>query len=502
MGSLCSYDGGHRPTLDEVSANLRAGADWVGRRDLPDIDGWADFIAAPELVHQRLISRLQEDRCPSVAHTFPLPKPGKGEVRKMAWLNPYDDLFLRILVGRVALAVEAAMGPDVFSHRLADGPPGWSVRDARESFELLREHAWALLSEACCNAIAVADLRHYYPSIAPEVLMDALYQTASPRGAVGLIGGFLRELGPLGAPGGLPIGPEASGLLGNVMLLEVDEAISSRARGHARYTDDSWIFLRAESEWPDVLEIYTAAVSDLGLEVNTSKVAVHPKGSEGAQNAIQHGQIAYLTSAAARYRTPQRSTEEIREELDRDEPDWNVIGFHLGSLRYKRSAHGLNVLYECPQVLNELPRLAGQYLWEFTNSQKTRNQIDRDWLVEQATARPAAQSAAGQLQLCRVASQIRMGKRHGKSLEEFVVNGSPGHHAPLRAWAAKAWGSSEAHRSARAVEYACDFGDFSVRRAFALTLPPDASTPSRRSCWRRKLRVVDPDLEPTLARLD
>ena len=343
-------------------------------------------------LHQRLISRLQEDRCPSVAHTFPLPKPGKGEVRKMAWLNPYDDLFLRILVGRVALAVEAAMGPDVFSHRLADGPPGWSVRDARESFELLREHAWALLSEACCNAIAVADLRHYYPSIAPEVLMDALYQTASPRGAVGLIGGFLRELGPLGAPGGLPIGPEASGLLGNVMLLEVDEAISSRARGHARYTDDSWIFLRAESEWPDVLEIYTAAVSDLGLEVNTSKVAVHPKGSEGAQHAIQHGQIAYLTSAAARYRTPQRSTEEIREELDRDEPDWNVIGFHLGSLRYKRSAHGLNVLYECPQVLNELPQLAGQYLWELTNSQKTRNQIDRDWLVEQATARPAAQS--------------------------------------------------------------------------------------------------------------
>ena len=50
-------------------------------------------------------------------------------------------------------------------------------------------------------------------------------------------------------------------------------------------------------------------------------------------------------------------------------------------------------------------------------------------------------------------------------------------HVPLRTWAATAWGSSRAHRPGRAVDYACEFGDFSVRRAFAATIPTDASTP-------------------------
>ena len=502
MRSSYPHGGGHRPSLAEVSANLRAGAEWAGKRDLPDIDAWADFNAVPGLVHQRLISRLTEGRCPSAAHTFPLPKPGTNEVRRMAWLNPYDDLYLRIVAGRVATAIDAALGRDVFSYRLAGEPPGWSVKNRKQSFELRRDRGRELLADERCDALGVADVRHYYPSIAPDVLMDALCQIASPRGAARLISRFLRELSPMGTPTGLPIGPEASGLLGNIVLSGVDEAISCHTRGHVRYTDDSWIFLRAESEWPEVYEIYVASVSDLGLKVNTSKVAVHPKGSEGAENAIQHVHIAYLTSTPARYRTPQSSVEEIREELDREEPDWSIVGFNLGSLRSAKSARGLSLLYEYPQILNELPQNAGQYLSALAGSKKSRKQIDRDWIVDQATAPPNSRSLAGQLQVCRVASQIRLGKDHGKCLEAFATDSSLRHHAPLQAWAAKAWGASEAHAPGRAVDYACHFGDFSVRRAFVLTVPPAASTPSNRSCWRRKLRSVDPDLDPTLARLD
>ena len=99
--SRCCGDD-HRPTLVEVRESLRAGAIWVGARDLPDVDAWADFEAAPGLVHQRMVSRLKEGRCPSLARAFPLPKPGKDEVRRMAWLNPYDEIFLRIIVGRVS----------------------------------------------------------------------------------------------------------------------------------------------------------------------------------------------------------------------------------------------------------------------------------------------------------------------------------------------------------------------------------------------------------------
>ena len=501
MHTSRSRGGGHRPTLAEVSANLRAGAVWAGEHDLPDVDAWADFNAAPALVHQRMVSRLKEGRCPSVAATFPLPKPGKNEVRRMAWLNPYDDLYFRIVVGRAAAAIDAALGSDVFSYRLEDEPPGWSVQDVRRAFHLRRERGEALLADGRCKAMAVTDLRHYYPSIAPEALIATLDKTTAPRGAVRLIGRFLCELAAMGAPPGLPVGPEASGLLGNIVLLAIDEAVADRVLGHVRYMDDSWLYLRSESEWSEVYGIYTASLSALGLEVNTSKVAVHPKGNGGAENAIQHGHIAYLVSGHAKYRTPEMAADEIRSQLEQSEPDWAVVSFHLGSLRHTRSAAGLSVLQMHPQILQEVPRNTGKYLATLAADKQMRAKIDHDWLIEQATGIHTSRSLAGQLQVCRAASQLRMSKEHGKRLEEMATDSGLMQHTPLQAWAARAWGSSRAHSPGRAVEYACHYGDFSVRRAFALTIHPDSSTPSKRSCWRRKLGSVDADLLPTLARL-
>ena len=498
--SRCCGDD-HRPTLVEVRESLRAGAIWVGARDLPDVDAWADFEAAPGLVHQRMVSRLKEGRCPSLARAFPLPKPGKDEVRRMAWLNPYDEIFLRIIVGRVSSSIDAALGPDVFSYRLVDPPPGWSVQDVREAFRLRRERGKRLLADECCIALAVTDLRHYYPSITPEVVMEALRKAESSSAAISAIGGFLRELVAVGAPAGLPVGPEASGLLGNIVLLTVDEAVSERIHGHIRYMDDSWMFLRAGSEWPEVYEAYTASASTIGLEANTSKVAVYDKCSGAAENAMQHEEIAYLISDDSRHRTPQMSAEHLRSQLSLEDRDWALVSFLLGSLRHARNAEGLAALYDYPEVLQEMPRHTGRYLTALAICKQSRGQIDRDWLIDRATGPHTSRSLAGQLQACRVASQLRLGKHHGERLEELATDTNLRCHVPLQAWAAKAWGASKAHKPGRAVEYACHLGDFSVRRAFALTIHPDASTPSRRACWRRKLSSVDADLEPTLARL-
>ena len=501
MNSTRSGGGGHRPTREEVTANLLAGAAWAGQRDLPDVDAWADFNAAPDMVHERLVSRLREDRCPSLAGAFPLPKLGKDEVRKMAWLNPYDEVYLRIIVGRAATAIDAALGPDVFSYRLQDDAPGWSVQDVKRAFELRRERGEALLADRRCNAMAVSDMRHYYPSVVPEALTGALDRVAAPRGAVRLIGRFLGELGAIGGPRGLPVGPEACGLLGNIVMLAVDEAVANYVLGHIRYMDDSWLYLRSEDDWPRVYDIYRAAASTLGLEANTSKVAIHSKDNGDARDAMQHEQIAYLLSGAAGYRTPQMTAEDIRSQLDREEPDWALIGFHLGSLRHHRSTYGLSILYDDSTILYEMPRNTGHYLTSLAADKQIRNKIDHDWLIERVTAPHTARSLAGQLQACRVASRLRLNKEHGNRLEELATDHQLRRHTPLQVWAARAWGSSKAYSPGRAVDYACHYGDFTVRRAFALTIHPDSSTPSKRSCWRRKMRSVDPDLAPTLVRL-
>ena len=192
----------------------------------------------------------------------------------------------------------------------------------------------------------------------------------------------------MGAPRGLPVGPEASGLLGNIVLLGVDEAVAGHVLGHVRYTDDSWLFLRSASDWPEVCEIYGAAASALGLEANASKVEVHSKANGEAANAMQHERIDYLVSGAAGFRTPEMAADEIRSQLDRDEPDWLLIRFHLGSIRYRRSTVGLPILDETPSILDEIPSSVGQYLTSLATDKKTRSKIDHDWLMERVTGPP------------------------------------------------------------------------------------------------------------------
>ena len=104
-------------------------------------------------------------------------------------------------------------------------------------------------------------------------------------------------------------------------------------------------------------------MSDLGLEVNAAKVEVHPKGSDAAEHIIQHGHIAYLTSPAAGYRPPQRSADELRQELQRDEPDWVLAKFHSGFAEIcAESVRALPILYEQPRLLQEIPHSVGHYV--------------------------------------------------------------------------------------------------------------------------------------------
>lgn len=490
------------PSRAEVAANLRAGAPSTRKRALPDVDAWVDFNAAPELVHERLGIRLKEGRCPSAASTFPVPKPGSDEVRWVVWLNPLDELYFRILVGRVASIVDGALDSDVYSYRLQTDPPGWSVLGRRKSFRLRTERGEALFADGRCNAMGIADIRLCYPSIRLEVLLEALGKRGLPKESTGRIVDFLSPLVDMGAPPGLPVDLEASGLLANAVLLGLDEAMAGCVLGHVRFSDDSWLYLPSADDWPAVLDVYSEAASTLGLKANESKAVVHPKGDGGAEHAMRHGHIAYLAylaSEAGGDRVPEEVAEDLARQLDQEDPDWNVVRYHLSELG--SNPQGLQVLHDHSSIWDQVPESVDQYMTAVANNKQSRRQIDIDWLIERAIGPHTPRSLTGQLHACRVVSQLRLGKEHGKRFEDLAIDSSLRRHPPLRAWAARAWGSSKAHSPKRAVEYACHFGDYSVRRAFALTIEPTSSTPSKRSCWRRKLRSVDADLEPTIARL-
>lgn len=499
-----SSQGCRVPDSAEVEAHLRAGAPWTRNRDIPDVAGWEDLVAAPEEVSECLDRRIADGRCPMPPSVVSLPKTGTNELRKVTWMDPLDELWYRILVGRMVRAIESSLakGPaEVFSSRVVETLPAWVVQ-SKGVWPMFDKRTLKLLSKACCRAMGTFDIRHYFPSIVPDQIASVLTGLAVPAREVYLLKQFLMDLTELGAASGLPIGAESSGLIGNVMLIAVDEALAPLVMAHLRFSDDSRVFMHDASTWNEIVKIYEETAGRYGLAVNKNKLALYTKESDDVIGAIRNERIDYMMAFDHGLVSPEVAVEEIKNQIEADTPDWRALKFGLGALIKGQSAIGLSAIYHNPTIFVETPTHTGRYLMTLASDRRLKGQIDRDWLVEFAAEKPTGRSIAAQIQACRVVERLGVSKSHGRRFEEVAMSSNSDNRSiPFKAWAAMAWGASHAHSPGAAVDHASDVGDFKLRRAFVLTINPEASTEKSRQKWCRHLSAREPDLKPSLARL-
>lgn len=64
-------------------------------------------------------------------HHLKLPKGRLGQFRRVAIVDPYDQIIYRAIVAGFVALVDQALGPEVRSYRLAAAPPGWQVKGGR-----------------------------------------------------------------------------------------------------------------------------------------------------------------------------------------------------------------------------------------------------------------------------------------------------------------------------------------------------------------------------------
>jgi Reverse transcriptase (RNA-dependent DNA polymerase) len=161
----------------------------------------------------------------------PIPKPG-GSLRWITRLDPAADAEYRQAVRPLAGRIERALGSEVFAIRTVPTPGGWRLAPwapARVAWRrTLRE---VIDGSRCDTAFAVADVRDCYGSIAPQTIDSLLGMEAAH------VVAFLRRLQERGVRG-LPIGPDASAVLANAVLSEMDRAIRTTGARHLRWVDD------------------------------------------------------------------------------------------------------------------------------------------------------------------------------------------------------------------------------------------------------------------------
>jgi hypothetical protein len=202
--------------------------------------------------------------------------------RRLVALHPSLAGRYTSLLAAVAPCVEATLSPCVLANRVVAScvdPPMLRLRpwrDERAAFS--SRFARLAAGEAC---VVFADVRECYRSIRPGVVERSLAASGCDVAASAEVAAFLARLEEHGVRG-LPIGPDPSAVLANVVLAPLDREIGRLGLRHLRWVDDVVVGVGGAEEAERVLAIVRRELARLGLELNEDKtrIVVGPTSAE------------------------------------------------------------------------------------------------------------------------------------------------------------------------------------------------------------------------------
>jgi len=165
-------------------------------------------------------------------------KPGGG-VRRLTHLSRADDVRFRRLVARVVPEIERSSAATVFANRAGGGTRPAALAPWRPAHRAWRRAVGGAMG-AGGSAIAT-DVADCYASITPDAVGRALARAGAGGERTDALVAWLRALEPFGVTG-LPIGPEPSALLANVVLSAGDVALDAAGVRWFRWVDD-WVLV-------------------------------------------------------------------------------------------------------------------------------------------------------------------------------------------------------------------------------------------------------------------
>jgi hypothetical protein len=189
---------------------------------------------------------------PSTPMVMFAPK-SRATVRPVCLLHPIDIVIYSALTLIVKDDLEAERIPlrrrRVFSYRASATPNRFYA--PRPTFRDFLEASRAKADRAGTRIVALADIADFYPRIYQHRLENVIDASArDPRGeevARVLVRKFLSNIGEKNSYG-IPIGPFASRVLAEGVLIDVDAALLNDGANFIRWVDDYTIFCKTETE--------------------------------------------------------------------------------------------------------------------------------------------------------------------------------------------------------------------------------------------------------------
>ena len=446
--------------LHEIAANFDRFLTHARAADVPDVIAFADLAHDRGRYVRALARRQLEPDAPGACLPFPFPN-GPAKLRRLSVIDPRGQVLLRCAAGRIASTTDPRLFAGVHSARLVAGPPSWETRSPDKAWQRLKKEGRKFVSSADARAVLRTDVAGYYPSIEHGRLEDLLSEIGCDADAVTVLGRCLAWWRTAFGLVGLPIGPEASGVLGTGFLHPVDELVREHSLGYLRYTDDIFVVGGSADECWDFAASVDSGLSALALTRNIEKTEVidadearvrwFGRNPIGPYDDAVDGGVA-LTEVGA--------VQIVRGELARGDPDPDRFRYALGALRTSKNREVVVELLASPAALELFPKQVGDYLLDVAPLGAELVERTLDGLADPLDDRHHARD----VHLIRACRGERLGRVEGQGLVHAAMDSR--RPSPVRAWALDACARAGGVRLDELGDIALDPGeDTLVQRA-------------------------------------
>ena len=328
--------------------------------EVPDVTNFAEYTSINGVPASLAFAAAGPS--PGKLETFRYPN-GRSKTRDFAVATFADHLRLRLIGEALVVPLSALLGDRAFAPRIVPGKTPWLLEPKGAAYERWLEDA----REACAahRTVIRTDVRKYYPSIKPNVLFESIAPWVPDR----VVTDLQKMLAPWWAIDGLfglPIGPEISGVLGDVLLARLDNALKEGGVRSNRFMDDIHLFGRVELPQGG-LSIVDSVLQGLGLQRAEEKTLFFDDSREAmrslrSQEMSALGSMLRLRGAEQRRAAREEMHEFCESNLWNPEVSASTYRWILKTLGNKKDQYAVEMIVRSSDLAEIDPRVTAEYL--------------------------------------------------------------------------------------------------------------------------------------------